>query len=705
MHLLPPVAAAAVMLVAAAASAAPPEWTAALVTEILTDAQAHGDARRGAGVFNVATSACVSCHKVGDHGGEVGPPLTTVAKCLSPEEIVESLFWPSKSIKPDYRAVAVTTSDGRVVQGVVKGETADTLLVTDVTGKRHTIPTAEIEERRDVGSLMPADVVTAMPRQQQRDLVRYLLELGRTPGLESLSHRPAAFSPAREPLEPEDWPNAKAFVNRDRVYDFYTKEAAHFRGLQPLPLLVPACRGLDGGMFGHWGNQTDAETWNDGRRNDSDSGSVQCWPLALPGRVVPRAVCLRLGDRGELSACFNPDTLAIEAAWSGGFLTFASQRHGFLAAATPAGPLLDTPLPPGPPAGPIDYHGFYRHGPRVVFSYAVGGVEYLDAIWAEAGRIVRDVQAAAGHPLAHLTRGGPPQWPQVLTTTGTLGGGTPYAVDTVTAPFDNPWKSLLFFGGHDFFSDGSAAICTMQGEVWRVEGLDATLANVRWRRFAAGLNQPLGLVIVDDVPYVLCGDQLTRLVDTNADGEADLYACVSRAFEPSTGHNYKCGLERDRTGAFFTASHQGLLRISPDGTTADVLAVGFRNPDGLGLLPDGTLTVPVSEGDLVPASAICGVRQTAGSPPAKPVPNFRATPPALPLAYLPRGLDNSSGGQIVVSSDRWGPLGGQLVHFSFGACSHFLVLRDEVAGTWQGAVVPLVGDFRSGVHRGRFHPR
>jgi azurin len=49
-------------------------------------------------------------------------------------------------------------------------------------------------------------------------------------------------------------------------------------------------------------------------------------------------------------------------------------------------------------------------------------------------------------------------------------------------------------------------------------------------------------------------------------------------------------------------------------------------------------------------------------------------------------------------------LNGQLLHFSFGAGAHFLVLRDEVAGQFQGAVVPLPGEFRSGVHRGRFSP-
>jgi azurin len=77
--------------------------------------------------------------------------------------------------------------------------------------------------------------------------------------------------------------------------------------------------------------------------------------------------------------------------------------------------------------------------------------------------------------------------------------------------------------------------------------------------------------------------------------------------------------------------------------------------------------------------------------------------PELPLVYLPRGLDNSSGGQTTVASSAWGPLRDQLLHFSYGAGSLFLVLRDEVDGQLQGAVVPLAGEFRSGAHRGRFH--
>jgi azurin len=156
------------------------------------------------------------------------------------------------------------------------------------------------------------------------------------------------------------------------------------------------------------------------------------------------------------------------------------------------------------------------------------------------------------------------------------------------------------------------------------------------------------------------------------------------------------------------------VRISADGQRADVLATGFRNPDGLGLLPDGSVTVPVSEGEWTPASAINLVRtaieqDAVSQDDGQPLhfgyrgPRNNA-PPELPLAYLPRGLDNSSGGQAFVESQRFGPLASQLLHFSFGAGAWFAVLRDEVAGQVQGGVVPLAGDFLSGVHRGRFHP-
>ena len=71
---------------------------------------------------------------------------------------------------------------------------------------------------------------------------------------------------------------------------------------------------------------------------------------------------------------------------------------------------------------------------------------------------------------------GPPQWPQEIPSRGTLGSTRPYAVDTIEPPFENPWNAPLFFGGHDFLADGTAMLATMQGDVWRVSGIDEGLS-------------------------------------------------------------------------------------------------------------------------------------------------------------------------------------------------------------------------------------
>ena len=70
----------------------------------------------------------------------------------------------------------------------------------------------------------------------------------------------------------------------------------------------------------------------------------------------------------------------------------------------------------------------------------------------------------------------------------------------------------LFFGDHDFLPDGSALLCTMGGDVWRVEGLDdESLKGVRWRRVASGLHQALGLLGEKAVRHWVSAAALTNL--------------------------------------------------------------------------------------------------------------------------------------------------------------------------------------------------
>jgi len=682
------------------------------VAALVEESQREGNATRGAAVFTDLRFSCFSCHKVGEQGGSIGPELTNVGGTLATEDIAASILWPKLRIKEGYEAFAVSLDDGRVIQGYKVEETPTTLTLRDAaSGDTISTPKDEIDEIQSVGTLMPDGLAESMSQAERVDLIRFLADLGKPggsppPSLTIPTHvhdlQAATFTYERGPLQPEFYANVDDPVNRGRTYDFYAKEADHFRKMANPPMLLPTYPGLDGGKGGHWGNQNE-KTWDDGRWNDSDLGTVVSGVFRDGDLTIPKGVCIRLGDQGEMATCFNPQTLCYESLWTGGFVRFGTRRWGFLEGPSPDGTPL--PRPEGtPPEKPFVYKGVYRHGKRVLISYSIDGEDWLDAPWVEDGRFVRNAAPADQHPLRHLTRGGGPQWPEVFVTKGKLGETSPYATDTITPPFDNPWKALLFFGDHDFLSDGAAMICTMQGDVWRVEGIDETLENVSWRRYASGLHQPLGLVVADDRTYVLGRDQITELQDLDGDGEADFYRCVSNAYESSpAGHDFLCGLQRDSQGNFYTASgNQGVIRIPPDGGPIEVIASGLRNPDGLGLTSDGVLTVPNSEGNWVPTSMIGEARPGAhfGYPGPR-----EGEVPELPFVYLPRGIDNSSGGQVEVTSDRWGPLKGQLVHFSFGAGTAFLVLRDRVDGQTQGAVVPLPGDFLSGVHRGRFNPR
>jgi putative heme-binding domain-containing protein len=731
------------------------EWAERLVTL----ASQRGNSERGAEVFLAAKSACVSCHRWGSVGGQVGPDLTRLSRDRQPIEIVESLFWPQKDVKPEYVVWQIVTTDGELVNGYRVSSNAEQVVLRDLTtGRERRVPRDKIDEEVAGTTPMPAALMAGLSRQQQLDLLRFLMALGQPDGPsppaalkthehESVarihgkaadghadpSHKANPFQPVRTRPRANVWPHAGHPVNRDRLYDFYIRQAEHYRRSRSEAHLLTAFPGLDGGQQGHWGNQNE-QTWADGRWNETDLGSYQGGVFAATGRLIGRGLCVRVDDGRDTNrsvgkpqsdrqpawcACFDPMTATYPAVWSGEFLEFSAVRHGFVSPMKPRGELVTAPRPDltNPVAdGPVTYLGCYRHGSQVAFAYRIGQTEYLDVPAVQDGRFVRTVAPMAEHPDRRFMEPGPAQWPESITTQVVAGTGRPYAIDTIELPTTNPWRALLFVSAHDFLSDGTAVVATMQGDVWLVSGLAGSAAAPQaavWRRFASGLHHPLGLVVQQNEIYVQCRDQLLRLHDRNRDGEADFYECFSQAFETSpAGHDFICGLERDQDGRFYTASgNQGLVQISPDGRRAQVVATGFRNPDGLGLLPDGTVTVPCSEGEWTPASMVCAVTAAdrlsaeAGRPPHF---GYRGPihdqPPHPPLVYLPRGLDNSSGGQIWIDSDRFGPLSRQLIHTSFGAGSHFLLLQDSVDGQRQGAVVPLPGEFLSGVHRGRVGP-
>ncbi len=562
---------------------------------------------------------------------------------------------------------------------------------------------------------MPENLVASLPRADQLHLIAFLSKLGKSDGLQpdviasvlkhTKGHKATEFPYTKSAVSKELHPYADAHINRDRAYDFYTKQAAYFRTKDKEAELLTEYPGLDGKEFGHWGNQ-DEKFWAGDESNSMVLPSFTSHVFKGKKQTIARAVCVRLDDTGHGTAVFNTDSLQFEAYWPGS-ITYSSVRHGFLDGIKPdideVEKLEFAALP-----GSKRYLGFYRYGKQTVFSYNINGVEYLDSIELVDNKTVRTRQPASEHPLRDCKNGGALVDDSVLTTEIKFGTGSSFVVDTLELPFENPWKSPLFCGDLDFLSDGSILLSTMIGDVWHVDGFqNPESKHIKWRRFATGLHQPLGLVVHQDQCYVLGRNQITRLHDVNKDGQADWYECFSNAYETSpAGHDFICGLQRDAEGNFYTASgNQGLLKISPDGQKVEVLGKGARNPDGLGLLPDGGITIPCAEGDWTPASMIC-------FRPAKQVgiPFFGHKGPTvggrpeLPLVYLPRGIDNSSGGQAYISSELWGPMKGSMLHFSHGTGTAMHLMIDRVGDQHQGAVSVLPVEFRSGIHRGRFSP-
>ncbi|MFM9067158.1 MAG: DUF6797 domain-containing protein [Planctomycetota bacterium] len=342
-----------------------------------------------------------------------------------------------------------------------------------------------------------------------------------------------------------------------------------------------------------------------------------------------------------------------------------------------------------------------------------------DAARKSLDAIVQELRRGKPESIEAFARPGAARWTAEITTQGRRGKDTdaPYVIDTITLPYENPYRALFFVGGHDFYSNGDIALCTVHGDVWRVSGVQEKLERLVWKRVATGMFQPLGLKIAavkrsdgsqeKDIVYVLGRDQITRLYDRNADGEADYYECFSNDYETSPGgHDYVTCLETDSRGNFyFTHALHGIVRLDAEGKSLGSWATGLRNPNGMGMGPGDVVTAAPQEGEWTPGSAIFQARQ--GNHFGYQGPRVTADRPLgydPPICWIPRLHDNSSGGQVWVTSDRWGPLTGQMLHLSYGKCTVMLVPRDTTVEVPQGGTVDFPLDFLSGVMRGRFHP-
>jgi putative membrane-bound dehydrogenase-like protein len=134
----------------------------------------RGDRARGQAVFE---RECVSCHRFGAKGYDVGPNLSSYSRNpTSPQALLTQILDPNREVAPDYVEYVAALDDGRVVTGLIVAETPTSLTLRRDKNTEVTIARQRIDEIRATGkSLMPEGLERNVSVVEMADLLAFLM--------------------------------------------------------------------------------------------------------------------------------------------------------------------------------------------------------------------------------------------------------------------------------------------------------------------------------------------------------------------------------------------------------------------------------------------------------------------------------------------------------------------------------------------------
>lgn len=311
-------------------------------------------------------------------------------------------------------------------------------------------------------------------------------------------------------------------------------------------------------------------------------------------------------------------------------------------------------------------------------------------------------------------------------------------------------------GALDFLPDGRLIAAFTRGEVMTYDPVKKT-----WHLFAEGLHDPLGIHVVSNSEVLVMQlPELTRLKDSDGDGQADIYESVTDAFgmtgnyhEFAYGpvenkeHELYIALNSSSAGGgmrdevrgqvnlegrdgetgnrqmYSTVPYRGwVMKLGRDGQLRP-FASGFRSPNGIALDDEDHLFVTDNQGDWEGTSKFYHVEEGKfyghpGSLVWTPGWN-KGNPYRLPLDTLdsmrspaavlfPHDIMANSPSQPLLdhTGGRFGPFGGQFFVGEMNRERIVRVMLEQVNGAFQGACVPFLDSLglRKGNNRLAFGP-
>ncbi|MBC7821728.1 MAG: c-type cytochrome, partial [Planctomycetaceae bacterium] len=134
-----------------------------------------GDVAKGKLLFQ---QKCSNCHQIAGVGHVVGPNLQSVAN-KSPADLLIAILDPNREAQPNFATYVVETQDGKVLNGLLVGDTATSVTLRRAEAKEDVVLRSNIETIVSNGkSLMPEGFEKDASPAAVADLLAYLKSLG-----------------------------------------------------------------------------------------------------------------------------------------------------------------------------------------------------------------------------------------------------------------------------------------------------------------------------------------------------------------------------------------------------------------------------------------------------------------------------------------------------------------------------------------------
>lgn len=140
-----------------------------VIARLIPEVEKPGDPAKGKTIF---TAACAICHKLGDVGKDVAPPLVGMG-AHGPGELIVHIVDPNREVDPSFWAWNITKKNGETLAGVITSENPASLNLRNQSGdfeiKKADIATRENTRR----SLMP-EGLEALGAENLRDVLAFV---------------------------------------------------------------------------------------------------------------------------------------------------------------------------------------------------------------------------------------------------------------------------------------------------------------------------------------------------------------------------------------------------------------------------------------------------------------------------------------------------------------------------------------------------